>query len=425
MKFLISKAQVVDLRSPFHGKICDIWLHNGQIEKIQLAGSSVAGSNKSYKLIDANGSYIMPGFCDMRADFCDPGNEQKETLESGAKVALSGGFTDIALLPSTNPARDSKIGIDYVLNHSKNLPVYLHAYGCISKDRNGEDLAELYDMKLAGAIGFTDANRPIQHSGLLLRALLYNKIFDGLTLVYPEDKFLSEGTKMHEGEMSTLLGLKGVPSLAEELMVHRDIELVKYTGGKLHFSAISSKGAVELIRKAKKQGLQISADVAFANLCFTDENLKDYDTHFKLIPHLRTKADQKALWEGIQDGTIDAIVSNHQAQDKESKQVEFEYALPGMISLQALLPALLQAKPKQVELAKVIAALTFQPRNILNLVQAEINENTLANFLLFNPNRNWKYEFNHSKSENTPLLKTTLQGTITHVMCKSQLHIHA
>jgi dihydroorotase len=423
MKFLIRNAQVIDLSSPFHGKTCDLWLTNGHIEKIQVASKAASISSKTHKIIDASGSFIMPGFCDMRADFCDPGYEHKETLQSGAKTALTGGFTDVALLPATQPARDSKIGIEYVLNQSKKLPVNLHAYGCISKDRNGEDMAELYDMNLAGAVGFTDGNSAIQHSGLLLRTLQYNKIFTGLTLVFPEDKFLSQGAKMHEGEVSTALGLKGAPSLAEELMVHRDIELVKYTGGKLHFSAISTKGAVELIRKAKKAGLQITADVSFANLCYTDENLKEFESNFKLVPHLRGKTDQKALWEGIQDGTIDAIVSNHQPQDKENKQVEFEYALAGMISLQALFPVLLQHKPKQVELAKVVAALSFQPRSILGLVQAEIAENTHANLVLFNPKGQWKFTNNHSKSENSPLLNTTITGAITHVVCKNELHI--
>lgn len=424
MKFLIRNAQVIDLSSPFHGKTCDLWLTNGHIEKIQVAGKGTTKLEKTYKLIDASGSYVMPGFCDMRADFCDPGNEQKETLHSGSMAALSGGFTDLAILPATNPARDSKIGIAYVINQSKNLPINLHAYGCISKDRMGEDMAELYDMKMAGAVGFTDGNKSIQHSGLLLRTLQYNKIFNGLTLVLAEDNCLSEGAFMHEGEMSTSLGLKGIPAIAEELMVQRDIELVKYTGGRLHFSGISSKGSVDLIRKAKKNGLFVTADVAFANLCFTDENLKEYDAHFKLVPPLRSKQDQKALWEGIQDGTIDAICSNHHPQDKENKQVEFEYALPGMITLQVLLPVLLQHKPKQIELPKVIAALTSQPRSILNLDQAVIKENAPANLLVFDPTCKWNYEVNHSKSENTPLLKTSIQGAITHVLCKNQLHIH-
>lgn len=424
MKLLISNAEIIDMNSPFHGKICDVLVHAGRIEKISPSTKKDPVIPKGYKHIKAQNQYLMPGLMDMRADFCDPGLEHKETLESGAKVALSGGFTDVALLPSTKPPRDSKIGIDYVKNKSIQLPINLHPYGCLSKDRNGVDIAEMYDMFQTGAVGFTDGNRSVQHSGLLLRALIYNKIFGGVCLVFPEDKFLSEGGKMHEGDVSTSLGLKGVPSLAEELMVHRDIELVKYSQGKLHFSGISSKGSVEIIRKAKKQGIAVTADVCFANLCFTDENLKEYDSNFKLVPHLRGKSDQKALWEGVQDGTIDAIVSNHHPQDKENKALEFEYALPGMITLQAMLPILWHSKPKFVSHEKLIQALSFQPRQILNIQQSEIKVNEEANFILFDPKLTWLYEFNHSKSENTPFLKTQITGAITHVFCKNQLHVH-
>lgn len=360
----------------------------------------------------------------MRADFCDPGFEHKESLQSGAKVALSGGFTDVALLPSTLPARDSKIGIEYVVNQSKQLPINLHPYGCLSQNRDGKEMAELYDMFQAGAIGFTDGNRSVGHSGLLLRALLYNKIFGGLSLVLANDTNLSEGALMHEGNVSTTLGLKGIPYLAEELIVQRDIELVKYTGGKLHFSAISSKGSVELIRKAKKQGLEITADVAFANLCFTDEDLLEYDSNFKLFPPLRSKQDQKALWAGIEDGTIDAIVSNHQPQNKENKEVEFEYAQPGMITLQTLLPILLKNKPASVQIGSVIHALSSAPRKVLGIQNCIIQKEGIASLCLFDPKLVWTFEFNHSKSENTPFLKKKIQGAITHVICKSQLHSH-
>jgi dihydroorotase len=236
MKLLISNVQVCDSKSPHHGKTCDVWINGERIENIQVSNSkNTAPTTKGYKLIDGKGQLLIPGLFDMRADFCDPGFEHKESLQSGAKVALSGGFTDVALLPSTLPARDSKIGIEYVVNQSKQLPINLHPYGCLSQNRDGKEMAELYDMFQAGAIGFTDGNRSVGHSGLLLRALLYNKIFGGLSLVLANDTNLSEGALMHEGNVSTTLGLKGIPYLAEELIVQRDIELVKYTGGKLHF----------------------------------------------------------------------------------------------------------------------------------------------------------------------------------------------
>ncbi len=425
MKLLISNVQVCDSKSPHHGKTCDVWINGERIENIQVSNSkNTAPTIKGYKLIDGKGQLLIPGLFDMRADFCDPGFEHKESLQSGAKVALSGGFTDVALLPSTLPARDSKIGIEYVVNQSKQLPINLHPYGCLSQNRDGKEMAELYDMFQAGAIGFTDGNRSVGHSGLLLRALLYNKIFGGLSLVLANDTNLSEGALMHEGNVSTTLGLKGIPYLAEELIVQRDIELVKYTGGKLHFSAISSKGSVELIRKAKKQGLEITADVAFANLCFTDEDLLEYDSNFKLFPPLRSKQDQKALWAGIEDGTIDAIVSNHQPQNKENKEVEFEYAQPGMITLQTLLPILLKNKPASVQIGSVIHALSSAPRKVLGIQNCTIQKDGIASLCLFDPKLVWTFEFNHSKSENTPFLKKKIQGAITHVICKSQLHSH-
>ncbi|OYU94886.1 MAG: dihydroorotase [Bacteroidetes bacterium B1(2017)] len=422
MKLLISNAQVCDFQSPFHGKTCDILVNGDFIEQISLSSKKQQIAVKGIKQIEAKGLLIFPGLFDMRADFCDPGFEQKETLASGSKAALNGGYTDVALLPSTNPVRDSKIGVEYVLNQGKSQAINLHAYGALSQGRDGKELAEHFDMHSAGAIGFTDGNRPVDNSGLLLRSLLYNKIFNGLVLVLANDSHISEGGRMHEGNVSTLLGLKGIPTIAEELIVHRDIEILKYTGGRLHFSVITSKGSVELIRKAKKQGLLVTADVSFANLCFTDENLMDYDSNFKLHPPLRSKQDQKALWEGVQDGTIDAIVSNHQPQNKEHKEVEFEYALPGMITLQTLLPKLLAHKPATIELSKVVAALTEGPRRVLNQNQVSIAEGKLASLTLFDPSKEWIYKNNFSKSENSPLLNTKLTGAFTHVICKDQLH---
>lgn len=422
MKLLISNAQVCDLQSSFHGKTCDILLHDGKVEQIRLSTKKAFVSIKGLKTIDAKGQLAMPGLVDLRADFCDPGFEHKETLNSGAAAAMAGGFTDVALLPSTNPSRDTKIGIEYVLNQAAKLPIYLHPYGALSANREGKEMAELFDMKSAGAVGFTDGNRAVASAGLLMRVLLYSKIFDGLTLVLPNDASLSGAGLMHEGVQSTLLGLKGIPAIAEETIVHRDIEILKYTGGRIHFSALSSKGSVDLVRKAKKAGLQVSADVAFANLCFTEEQLADYDSNFKLFPPVRGKADQKALWEGVQDGTIDAIVSNHQPQNKESKEVEFEYALPGMISLQILLPILVQTKPSYVEIPNLIAALSRGPRKVLNIEPVQIEEGAKASICLFHPSKAWTFDTNFSKSENSPFLHQKITGKVSAVVCKDAIY---
>lgn len=364
----------------------------------------------------------MPGLADLRADFCDPGHEERETLEQGAAAALAGGFTDVALLPSTAPARDSKVGIEYVVNRSKSLPIHLHAYGALSHQREGKEMAELYDMHQAGAVAFTDGNRPVSNSGLLVRSLLYTRIFNGLVMVLPEDVNLSASGRMHEGNTSTLLGLKGIPNLAEELMVHRDLEILKYTGGRLHFSAVASKGSVEMIRKAKKQGLQVTADVATANLLFTDEHLAEYDSNFKVVPPLRSKADQKALWDGVQDGTIDAIVSNHHPQNKENKQVEFEYAQPGMIALQTALSALWDAKPKGMAGEQLVSALTAGPRKVLGLPEQVIREGAIASLTVFDPDTTWNFNNNFSVSDNSPFIGKPMKGKVLAVYSKKHLH---
>ncbi|MBC7382731.1 MAG: dihydroorotase [Bacteroidia bacterium] len=423
MKLLLCNAFVCDAQSPFNGKVCDIYIAENLIDSVQpSSGKAFLTPAKNVKVIDVKGSMVSPGWFDLRADFCDPGFEYKEDLRSGADTAIAGGFTDVALLPSSFPTRDTKMGIEYILNQSAKLPVNLHPYGCISQHREGKEMAELYDMHEAGAIGFTDGNRSVLHAGLLERSLLYAKIFNGLVLSSADETTISEGGKMHEGNMSTLLGLKGIPSLAEELMVGRDIELVRYTNGRIHFSHVSAKGAIELIRKARKQGLQITCDVAVANLCFTDEHLKEYDSNFKVYPPLRTKQDQKALWDGIGDGTIDAIVSNHHPQNIENKEVEFDYALSGMITLQTFLAMLVQHKPKTITYDVLLKAITSNPRKILGKDDISIDAGQLASLVIFNPYEEWTYNKNISRSKNSPLLQQVLTGKINAVICKEVYH---
>ncbi len=420
MKLLLCNALVCDIQSPHNGKVCDIYISGNLVEQIQPSSKKAFQKiPKGTQTVDLKGNLLSPGWFDMRADFCDPGYEYKEDLASGANAALAGGFTDIALLPSSNPARDSKIGIEYVLNQSAVLPVNLHAYGCISRQREGKEMAELYDMHEAGAVAFTDGNRAVTNAGLLERSLLYAKIFNGLILSSANETSISEGGRMHEGNMSTLLGLKGIPSLAEELIVGRDIELLRYTGGRIHFSHLSAKGSVDLIRKARKQGLSITADVAIANLCYTDGDLKDYDSNFKVYPPLRSKADQKALWEGVADGTIDAIVSNHHPQNIEHKAVEFDYALPGMITLQTFLPMLVQHKPKNISYEVLVNAMTHNPRKVLGKKPSVIAEGQEASLVWFNTGETWTFNRNLSKSANTPLLRQKLIGKVNGVYCRS------
>ncbi|HTK19160.1 MAG TPA: dihydroorotase, partial [Mucilaginibacter sp.] len=283
--------------------------------------------------------------------------------------------------------------------------------GAISYKREGKDLAEMYDMYQSGAKAFTDGNRPVQDAGLMERALLYTKGFDALVLSYPEDTAIAGKAKVHEGEVSTLLGMKGIPSLAEELMVARDLYLAEYTESRIHFSTISTERSVDLIREAKKKGLQVTCDVAVHHLLLTDEALMGFDSQYKVKPPLRTQKDVKALLKGLKDGTIDAIVSQHTPHEVEFKNVEFEMAEFGMIALQTSFATALEAG---LSLETIIEKMAINPRKILNVDMPVIAEGTEANLVVLDKDAEWVYDKsnNKSKSYNSPFIGKKLKGSV-------------
>lgn len=419
MKLLITNALICDPQSAFNGKTCDLLIHNGIIEQVQPAGKAP----REGKTFDAKGACISPGWFDMRAALREPGHEFKEDLASGAQAAAAGGFTSVACLPTTQPAIQSKADIEFIYRRAEALPIHIFPYGAITKDREGKDMNELYDMHQAGAVGFTDGNRSIAHAGVLLRAMMYAKTFSSMLLNHAEDTDLSAGGRMHEGPVSTGLGLKGLPSIAEELVIVRDIELAKYAEVPVHISHISSRGSVELIRKAKKQGVQVTCDVAVANLVYTDESLTGFDSTFKLNPPLRSKADRKSLWDGLADGTIDCIVTDHHPEDVEHKDVEFEYAAPGMIQLQTAYALLNMHAPKGFTTDMLVQALSVNPRKILKRDALKIEKGAQAELTVFDPGANWTYDLaaNRSRSRNSPVLNTTLKGKCIAIINKDQL----
>lgn len=423
MKLLINNAIVCDPQSAWHGKKCAVTVIAEKITQIKTATPSTKITG--YKIIDAKGAYLIPGLFDMRANLCEPGFEHKETLASAAKAALYGGFTHVAALPSTKPVTQTKAQIQYVLNQAEQLPIHILPYGATTKNMQGEELNELYDMHQAGAIAFTDGNNSIMHTGVMMRALLYSKIFNGLILTHAEDTHLSTGGMMNEGNVSVNLGLKGVANIAEEMMVARDIELAAYNQAPIHISHISTKGSVELIRKAKKRKIAITCDVAVAHLVYTHNLLETFDSNYKINPPLRTDVDKKALWDGIADGTIDCIVTDHKPESVEDKTVEFGYAATGITMLQTALSLLQMNKPNNILFDKVISALTANPRRVLKQNAVIIGVNEAADFCLFNPNENWvlNNKTNQSKSNNNPELNNTLTGKITTVITKNQLHL--
>jgi dihydroorotase len=326
-------------------------------------------------------------------------------------------------MPNTQPPIHSKAEVSYLKSKSKNNLVDVYPLGCISHKREGNELAEMYDMQQSGAIAFTDGNRPVSNAGLMSRALLYTKSFEGLVISYAEDQDIAGNAKMNEGLMSTYLGMKGNPSLAEELMIARDLYLAEYNDARIHFSTISSLKSVDLIRKAKKAGIKVSCDVAAHYLVFTEDELEGFESNFKVKPPLRTKKDQSALIAGLKDGTIDAIVSQHSPHEIEFKNVEFEIASYGIIGLQTALPVALKAG---LSLETIVEKMAIAPRNILGLSIPQLKIGNSANFILFNPEEEWvlNEESNRSKSSNSPFFGKKLIGKVKLVYNNGQYIIH-
>ena len=415
MNLLIKSATIIDPNSPFDQKIADILIEKGHI--INIAAEIEADA----ELIEAEGKYVSPGFFDLNCNIGELGLETKEDLYTGTKAAAAGGFTGIALMPNTIQPVHSKAEIEYLTNRAKKNLVDVYPLGAISHKREGKDLAEMYDMYLSGAKAFTDGNRPVQDAGLMERALLYAQGFDALVFSYPEDTAIAGKAKVNEGEISTLLGMKGIPSLAEELMIARDLYLAEYTGSKIHFSTISTTRSVELIREAKRKGLEVTCDVAAHHLVLTDEALKGFDSLYKVKPPLRTQDDVDALIDGLTDGTIDAIVSQHTPHEVEFKNVEFEVAEYGIIGLQTALSLALKAG---LDVNLIVQKLAIGPREILNVDIPAIAEGEPANLVLFDTGADWEYtsKNNRSKSYNSPFIGQNLKGKVLLTINNNQVY---
>lgn len=415
MSVLITSVKIVDKKSSHHLKVRNVFINKGKIDYI---GSD---KPKATQELNGKGCFLSPGLCDLQAHYNDPGHEHNEDLTSGTESALVGGFTDVVLLPNTQPSIQKKNDIKYLIKDNNRSLVQLHPIGAISIDLKGDALTDMLDLAEAGAIAFSDGLKPLWNSDLLLKSLQYIKKIDGLVIDRPEDKWLSLFGTMNEGANSALLGMKGMPSLAEELAVARDIEILNYTKGRLHLSNISTEESVKLIKNAKKKGLQITCDIAAHQLIYDDSSVLSFDANYKVSPPFRGTSDIKALIKGLQDGTIDAIVSSHQPHDQESKQLEFDQAEFGVIGQQTTL-SILSEVADLIGWDLVLDKLTNQPRDILKLAIEEIEEGSLANLLLFNPKEKWIYNANSniSKSQNSPLLGQTLTGKVKAVFNNSQ-----
>lgn len=418
MKALLKSLKVVDKQSPWHLQTVDILIKDGIIEKI---GKSLkADGIKSY---DYKGCSVSPGFVDMNCFLSEPGFEQRDDVNSTLNAAVAGGFTDVLLFPTSNPTIQTKSDVEYILNKTEKHIVNAYCVGALSTNRDGKEMSEMYDMKRSGAVAFSDSDKSVQDAGLMSRAMLYAKGIDSFVINFAEDKNIAGKDKVNEGVMSTILGMKGNPSLAEELMVSRDLFLAEYQEAKVHFTNVSSARSVELIKAAKKRGVNVTADVSIQHLSYDETVLEGFDSNFKLRPPLRTVVDIKALRQGIKDGTIDSISSAHKAIEKEHKEVEFEVAYDGMISLQTTLPQALSIAAKNLEWADMVEALTTNPRKILGLTPKNIDVKTEACLCIYNENEEWVFndKTNKSKSQNSNLFGQTLKGKVKMIINNNQL----
>jgi dihydroorotase len=416
MNILLKQVLIADPNSPFNHQQVDILIENNLIKQI---GSLHDASAEI--VINEPDLIVSPGWVDVFANFCEPGFEYKETLETGSSCAAAGGFTRVFALPNTKPVIDNKSMIEYVALKSGGLPIFIHPMGAISQKTGGNTLAEMYDMRNSGAVAFTDGIHPVQSSGLFLKALQYVKAFNGVLIQVPIDQSIGASGLMNEGIVSTQLGLPGIPAISEESMLKRDIDLVRYTDSKLHFTGISSSQSLQLIKDAKTEGLSVTCSVTPYHLFFCDEDLHDYNTYLKVNPPLRTRKDMLALREGIIDGTIDCIASHHFPQDWDHKVCEFEYAAFGMTGLQTAFSAVNHLM-KDLSNDRLIDLFSNNARNIFGLPSSIIKEGNNAELTIFNKTATALFN-NKSKSSNSAFAKITLQGLVKGIVNKGNIYL--
>ena len=409
MNVIIRAAKIIDPQSMWHNKVVDLHIENGTIKKI---GSKLQNPNKLEEFKRDN-LHISQGWFDSSVSLGEPGFEDRETIINGLDVAAKSGFTAIALQPNSFPIIDNQSQVNFVQMKAQNSTTQLYPIGSLTSGAEGKDLAELFDMKNAGAIAFGDYNKSIENANLLKIALQYTQDFNGLVIAYSQDEKIKGSGVANEGIVSTRLGLKGIPALAEELQIARNLFLLEYTGGKLHIPTISTAKSVQLIKEAKVKGLQITCSVAVHHLVLTDEKLEGFDTRFKVTPPLRTEADRKALLKGLKDGIIDMITSDHNPIDVEHKKMEFDLAKNGTIGLESVFGALLTVFPLELVVEKLTAGRAIFCSND-NQTASGIVEDSKANFTLFNPDESWVFtkENIFSKSKNSAFLGMKMKGKV-------------
>ena len=420
MTILLRQVKIADQHSPFNGQVKDILLQDAVLVSIQDHFDG-----KADQIVDIPGTIVSLGWVDPFTHFCDPGYEHRETLMTGAAAAQAGGFTTVFVVPNTQPVIDNKTQVNYIVQQQQHLPIHILPIGALSKKIEGRDLAEMIDMHQAGAVASSDGLYPVQSNLLFLKALQYVKTFEGVVIQMPIDKSIGTIGLMNEGITSTQIGLAGIPAIAEELMIARDIELLKYTNSKLHITGVSTAKGIALIEAGKKAGLALTCSVTPYHLYFNETDLSTYDTLLKVFPPLRTKADQAALQDAVERGVVDCISSHHQPQDWDGKTIEFEYAKAGIASIETTFSTINHLFPKLKDEA-IANLLSNHARQIFNLGSSSIQEGQRVELTLFNRANSVTPTKvgSKSKSVNNPFFDKTLKGTVLGTYSKGQLHLN-
>jgi len=409
-------ATIVDPKSDFHNQTVDILIEKGIISQI----SKRIQNPKNFKEVRLDNLHVSQGWFDSSVSFGEPGFEERETIDNGLLTASKSGFTSVAMNANTNPVVDSYADIAFLKSKANNHAVNLYPIGALTKHSAGTDLAELFDMNSAGAVAFYDYQKPIDNPNLMKLALQYASNFGGLVCSFPQESRISGLGVMNENITSTSLGLKGNPTLAEELQIARDLFILEYTEGKLHIPTISTAKSVELIKAAKQKKLNVTCSVAIHNLIFTDEQLTSFDTNFKVLPPLRTQEDVNVLIDGLKDGTIDMVTSDHNPIDIEDKKIEFDYAKYGTIGLESAFGAL-----NSIFTIKKTIELLTKGKERFGIETKPIAVGNEADLSLFNPNITYRFSKldMYSRSKNSMFEGHELNGKVYGIIANNQMII--
>jgi len=421
-RILLKGARLIDVAEKMDGEK-DIVVESGRIVEV----GKISEKNFTGDVLDCGGKIISPGWLDMHVHLREPGSEGKETIASGSLASANGGFTAVCCMPNTDPPIDSQEMIQYIKDRSKGSLVNVYPIAAITKKREGKELSEILELVEQGAVAISDDGSPVMSAELMRRALEYSKMVDIPVIGHEEDSTMTEEGNMHEGFVSTCLGLHGMPSVAEEIMIARDIMLAEYTGGRFHVAHISTRDSVELVRMAKARGIKITAEATPHHFALTDETVRGFDTNTKMNPPLRTEKDRQAVVDGLRDGTIDTIASDHAPHAFEEKEAEYIYAPFGIVGLETALGLTLTQLIHQnvISWQQLISLFTVNPYRILNLPAPSIKTGAPANLTIFSPEEKWTVDAGKflSKSSNSPFIGTQLTGKPFAVINNGQIFL--